>query len=735
MMPMDSPPDEVAAGERVAQLGALSEDMAAAGNVLLRPVSPDVQHPFHVAAAEHVPAQVPSVADVVAAAAIPSTRAALGGMTDLPDDRRLNAVPDPDVAFGVGEVAAAQLADVASPVLSGSDKAAVWKAGLGRRLVEEVGEHSDAAPMYQSPAQAERASVAFELASFAESAKAGRLAGESGGKLAGMVGRLDRLEPLEMQELADAVVTHAKLTEPFVHPEMAVTPGVQVRKVDVDEGSLTLGVRPVGPSTDVGSRVDMLGFAPQWLTEQGAYGLMDAFDDYPDAEPSDDRSAVPELVAGTKADWLDQMPDVSAQALRSAAVQLSEQEAREVSEAEVAGAALAASADRNVHHRRVLDTLAGSENPTGKMPRESVMAGWDKIRSEVSAGTVDGPTDVELKLLPDGTVEATGRGRAPRGLRNSGLVNAEGREMLAPWVPLPLSSDAKQFVDSQPPSDLPVYMLNGDLSERVAGGGLAVQLTAPLRSTEGASMDGGSLLKSWVGRLKQRGFQFEVEEQTPFESKEGQLLPDGEAVSVLVPKQSVTLFPAMASDLNRMVSLLSEMDEPEVVVWPGVGMDLPEGFDGVEADVFSDGTRSVVQLNRNQTRTSVPVWVKYQGDDVPAVEQDTVWSPLPDGTLNVGGRALLRPQPSETAAEVDPAVGVEGFVWEGDQADQISVDGVSPSPQITVGHSTHAPVPERDGALLLNREGNRWVPADREQVWLLDAANIALAPVGVEVSL
>ena len=727
MIPMDSPPGDVSAADRVARLGALRDDLAASGNVLVRPDNPEAQHPFHAAAAAQVPEHVPSVADVVAAAATPDIRAGFGGLVEQPDPRFQNVALDPTVAFGVGDVAGSQLEDVGSPTVAGSDKTVVWKAGLGRRLVEEVPEHTDAAPLYKTPAQAERAAAAYELASFATSVAEGRVEGFSTD--------VDSLEPAAMAELADAVVAHAKLTEPFVHPEMAVTPGVQVRKVDVAEGTLTLGVRPVGRSSTVDGRVDMLGFAPQWLAEQGAYGLMDAFDRYPDAEPSDDLSAVPELIAGTKAEWLDRMPDVSAKALRSAATQLSEQQAREVTEAEVAGAALAASAARNVHHRRVLDTLAGSDDPAGKMPVESVMAGWNRVRTEVSAGGATGPTDVELKLMPDGTVEATGRGRAPRGLRNSGLVNAEGREMLAPWSPLPLAANATDFVDAQPVSDLPALLLNGSLPDRVRAGDLAIQVAFPLRNPDGSSSHGASLLRMMVGGLKEQGFQFDVEEQTPFEAREGSVSPDGELAATLVPKQSVMLYPQMASDFDRILEAVSRSeDSPEVVAWPGVEMAAPEGFDPVEADVFTDQSRTVVQLGRAATRTSVPVWVTGSeerfGEDRP-----TVWAQSEDGTVKAGGRVLLRPQPADIEAEVDPAAGLDGFVWEGDRANQISIDGMSPSPQVTVGHSAHAPVPERDGALLLNREGNRWVPADREQVWLLDAANITADLLGVEVSL
>lgn len=95
----------------------------------------------------------------------------------------------------------------------------------------------------------------------------------------------------------------------------------------------------------------------------------------------------------------------------------------------------------------------------------------------------------------------------------------------------------------------------------------------------------------------------------------------------------------------------------------------------------------------------------------------------------------MRPQPSEVQPEQDVTAGIDGFKWEGDKVNQIQIDGVSPAPQVTVGHSTHAPIAERDGALLLNREGDRWVPSDKEQVWLLDAGNLVMDLLGLEVSL
>ena len=721
---MEEPP---APSGGLAPLGPLLEDMSLTGNVVDRTLNPDSPHPFHAAAAEHVPSPVPSMASVVAAAAEASERAALGGMIEMPDDRRLNAIPDPDLAFNVGDVAATQLADVAAPLLSGSDNTAVWKAGLGRRLVEEVGEHTDAAPLYQSPAQAERASVAYELASFAESARAGRLKDE---RLAKMVGRLDELDVEEAAELADAVTVHAKLTEPFVHPEQAIAPGVEVRKVDTEERTITLGVRPYGYSKDIGERVDTLGFAPQWLAEQGAYGLMDAFDDFPDKE-SDDRSALTEVIAGTKADWLGDLPDVTDKALRLAKAQLSEEQGREVSEKEILGAALAASKARNVHHRRVLDTLSGSEDPRGKMPVPSVAAGWDQLRLEPTPGSAQGNGDVEMTLDEMGAVVATGKGRPPRGLRQSGLMNGD-RELLAPWAPLPLSADAKEYLNAQTLNDLPDHMLTGQLPERLVNGDLGIQLAMPLKDEQGGRIAGDNMLNAAVRDLKQRGFQFEVEEGQPSESRVGRLDDDGNVMPSLVPKANVTIFPTLASDFARILDALD--DEVEVIAWPQPGMSAPDWLEQVEADVFTDDSRAIVQLNRNQTRTSVPVWVR-QSEPFSEESRPTQWKELPDGTVAIGGRALMRPQPSEVAPEQDVTAGIDGFKWEGDKVNQIQIDGVSPAPQVTVGHSTHAPIAERDGALLLNREGDRWVPSDKEQVWLLDAGNLVMDLLGLEVSL
>ncbi len=118
---------------------------------------------------------------------------------------------------------------------------------LGSRLVAEVDEHRMGTALYNSPLDAEHRSAAYELARFHNSIKNGRLQGKGVKKTEKLWSAFragEDIGPDGWKTLEDAIVRHADITQPFMHPEFALHPALSLSKVNLETGAASLKVLP-----------------------------------------------------------------------------------------------------------------------------------------------------------------------------------------------------------------------------------------------------------------------------------------------------------------------------------------------------------------------------------------------------------------------------------------------------------------------------------------------------------
>lgn len=537
-----------------------------------------------------------------------------------------------------------------------TDRTKFWLAGLGERLVAEVGEHERGAAGYGTQGDAAYSATVFELSRMYGSVRDGKLSGVQGERVASLFGKLragDNLSEEEYGELADGIVKHAKLTEAWVHPEMSIHPLISVAEVNMDTNATALKVLPFTArkwedmdSAEQGNRLNAIAaHNPDWFVETTAENFERFVQDHVDESTllkgqgsgKSGRREVALGLAHVEKGWAASANKQIKQGIEVAAARLSEEYGKEVTAENLVGAVSVAFEKLDgvdVFSRRVIDGVSGMPNPSQVVPRPQAIDGWTNTRLTLgdSVTATDRPagwhdfsksTDVGYKLdmNPDGTFGMRGNGQVPRNAHRTRLKDNGGDTLLAPWRPQPLTRPVREQYEKyqktvlQDPASLEGTgfvgvngsLLNGPLPERIAEGAAAIMVSVPFK-TAGGRQAPGAVLKQLGNIMQAAGLDFDDEELDPHEALIAVEGEDGIEMQSEA-RQYVTFYPTDMDTLGRMVAELEREtedgettlasvsgDHQEVVVFGSPDATVKDGWQDATLMSYTDGARSMHTL-------------------------------------------------------------------------------------------------------------------------------------------